>query len=81
LNKALQKIKGDEDVHYFLQPVDVEGYETVITDPIDISTIEARITSGEYTTLQDVITGFDLMFDNCRKYSEVNPNEEGKRFF
>eukprot|EP01043_Picozoa_sp_COSAG02_P036038 COSAG02_NODE_2617_length_8409_cov_2.491697_3_plen_975_part_00 len=81
LNKALQIIKKFNDIHYFLQPVNVEGYETVITDPIDISTIEARITRGEYTTLQDVITGFDLMFDNCRKYNEVNRNKEGKQFF
>jgi hypothetical protein len=74
LRVALRKIKGSRHAWPFLEPVppDTEAYFELISEPIDISTIEARIASGSYVTLGHVAADFALMFENCRKYNTVN---------
>ena len=74
LRAALRKIKASRYAWPFLAPVppDTEAYSELIAEPIDISTIEARIASGAYGTLEEVVADFTLMFDNCRAYNTVN---------
>lgn len=51
-------------------------YYQIIQHPIDMTTIENYIKSDRYTTLDDIVGDYRLMFSNCRKY-----NEEGSMIY
>lgn len=51
-------------------------YFQVITEPIDMLTIEASIKSDKYTSEEEIVADFKLMFNNCRQY-----NEEGSMIY
>ncbi|GFG36133.1 hypothetical protein Cfor_02751 [Coptotermes formosanus] len=51
-------------------------YFQVITEPIDMLTIEANIKNDKYTSEEEIIADFKLMFNNCRQY-----NEEGSMIY
>ncbi|XP_069679864.1 protein polybromo-1 isoform X4 [Periplaneta americana] len=51
-------------------------YFQVIQDPIDMLTIEANIKSEKYTSEEEIIADFKLLFNNCRQY-----NEEGSMIY
>lgn len=46
-------------------------YYKVIADPIDMQIIENRITQDKYETLDEIMSDYQLLFTNCRKYNEV----------
>ncbi|KAK8745940.1 hypothetical protein OTU49_017190 [Cherax quadricarinatus] len=45
-------------------------YYEVITQPIDMETIEGKIKGDRYASEEDLIADFKLMFRNCQKYNE-----------
>lgn len=52
----LQKLKKHPCAHPFLEPVDVEGlglhdYYDIVKEPMDISTVEAKLKNGEYPSV------------------------------
>uniref|UniRef100_A0A2M4A8V7 Putative chromatin remodeling complex rsc subunit rsc1/polybromo n=1 Tax=Anopheles triannulatus TaxID=58253 RepID=A0A2M4A8V7_9DIPT len=51
-------------------------YYQVIQHPIDMTTIENNIKSDRYSTIDDIVGDYRLMFSNCRKY-----NEEGSMIY
>jgi hypothetical protein len=56
----------------FEQPVDtsvVTDYLAVVTDPIDLATIDARLQAGFYRTKDIFCADLRRMCDNCRKYN------------
>jgi hypothetical protein len=56
----------------FEEPVDtkvVTDYLAVVSDPIDLSTIHARLESGFYRTKDIFCADLRRMCDNCRKYN------------
>jgi nucleosome-remodeling factor subunit BPTF len=56
----------------FEEPVDtavVTDYLAVVSDPIDLSTIEARLAAGFYRTKDIFCADLRRMCDNCRKYN------------
>ena len=57
----------------FLHPVDpkdVPDYLTIISDPMDLSTMQAKLEDGShYTTLPAFMHDFDLIIQNCRAYN------------
>jgi histone acetyltransferase len=61
----------------FLQPVsrdDVADYYEVIKEPMDLSTMEAKLEADNYLTPEDFVRDAKLIFDNCRKYNnETTP--------
>jgi histone acetyltransferase len=61
----------------FLQPVsrdDVADYYEVIKEPMDLSTMEAKLEADNYGTPDDFVRDAKLIFDNCRKYNnETTP--------
>jgi histone acetyltransferase len=61
----------------FAQPVnrdEVPDYYEVIKEPMDLSTMEERLSNDLYPTPQDFIKDAKLIFDNCRKYNnETTP--------
>lgn len=42
----------------------------VITQPIDMETIESKIKGERYNTEEELISDFKLMFHNCQRYNE-----------
>ncbi|XP_047525379.1 protein polybromo-1 isoform X6 [Pieris napi] len=51
-------------------------YYNVIDRPIDMLTIEANIKSDRYTSVDEMVSDFRLMFSNCRQF-----NEEGSMIY
>ena len=61
----------------FTQPVnrdEVADYYEVITEPMDLATMEEKHEKDQYPTPEDFIRDAKLVFDNCRKYNnETTP--------
>lgn len=45
-------------------------YYEVIKEPIDLLAIEARIKNEHYSSEEELVADFKLMFKNCRQYNE-----------
>ncbi|CAG8932189.1 unnamed protein product [Penicillium salamii] len=46
-------------------------YYTVITSPMDLSTIEERLDGDFYTGPKDLVHDLQLIFSNCRQYNDA----------
>lgn len=73
LRAVLQAILAHQDAWPFFVPVDIDAvpdYTTIITDPIDLSTIEKRLDGGNYYRTKYIFCA-DLirMCENCRLYN------------
>ncbi|XP_067123626.1 protein polybromo-1 isoform X3 [Centruroides vittatus] len=55
---------------------DYPDYYEIITNPIDMKTIETNIKLDKYLSEESLILDFKLMFNNCRQY-----NEEGSQIY
>ena len=44
-------------------------YLTVVTDPMDLSTMKAKLEDGEYSKVEDLEIDFELMISNCLTYN------------
>lgn len=55
---------------------DYPDYYEVIKEPIDMKTIDANIKSDRYSSEDELLKDFKLMFDNCREY-----NEDGSQIY
>ncbi|KAL1139328.1 hypothetical protein AAG570_006314 [Ranatra chinensis] len=51
-------------------------YYKVITQPLDMLTIQANIKAEKYTSEEEILADFKVMFANCRRY-----NEEGSMIY
>ncbi len=72
LRKILAQLKDHEDAWPFLQPVDRDDapdYDEIITEPMDLSTIETRLEDNYYRTRDIFVSDLRLMFNNCRTYN------------
>jgi histone acetyltransferase len=70
--QQLKKMKASEP---FLYPVDAESapnYYEIVKNPMDISTIEAKIQSNAYESKEEVISDFTLIIENCRTYNDAS---------
>ncbi|KAJ3371188.1 hypothetical protein GGF31_003611 [Allomyces arbusculus] len=70
----LRAIKRLKDAHIFLDPVDpvklnIPDYPLIITHPMDLSTMERKLTTRAYATIDQLVADFNLMLDNCIKYN------------
>lgn len=45
-------------------------YYQVIKEPIDLLAIESKIKNEQYSTEDELVSDFKLMFSNCRQYNE-----------
>ncbi|KAG1687281.1 Protein polybromo-1 [Nymphon striatum] len=55
---------------------DYPDYYDVISDPIDMKSIEVNIRNDKYTSQESFLTDIRRMFNNCRQY-----NEEGSQIY
>lgn len=51
-------------------------YYEIVEQPMDMVTIEANIKNDKYGNIDEALTDYRKMFNNCRKY-----NEEGSRIY
>ncbi|OJD13680.1 hypothetical protein AJ78_05879 [Emergomyces pasteurianus Ep9510] len=69
LVRCIQGLKRLHDSRFFRDPVDpvklnIPNYPLVIKQPMDLRTIEEKLKSGSYVSLDAVISDFDLMVEN-----------------
>jgi Bromodomain len=72
VNASLTAMKDADPQSLFLNPVTdaiAPGYSKVISKPMCIMTMEEKIDSHEYTTLQEWEADVKLMFQNCITYN------------
>jgi bromodomain-containing factor 1 len=72
----IRNLKKKKDVGPFLIPVDpvalgIPTYFTVITKPMDISTVEKKLASLQYTSIQEALDDVSLIFQNCFTFNGV----------
>lgn len=73
----LNDLQNHQSAWPFLTPVnkdDVADYYDVIKEPMDLSTMEAKLEADQYETPEAFTKDAKLIFDNCRKYNnETTP--------
>ena len=73
LRRFLVDIQNHKQAWPFLNPVnkdEVADYYTVITSPMDLSTMEEKMNQDQYLTPKDLVDDLLLIFNNCRKYND-----------
>jgi bromodomain-containing factor 1 len=70
----LRQVKKSKDAGPFSVPVDpvrlnIPKYFDIVSRPMDISTIEKKLNSGQYPVVQALVDDFILMIDNCVKFN------------
>jgi len=71
--------EGIQPIGVFLEKPsrkDYPDYYDIITEPIDMNMIDARIKGAHYRTEEELLADCKLMFSNCRLY-----NEEGSGIY
>ena len=51
---------------------DYPDYYSIITQPMDMKTIDEKIKRDAYSTSEEALADFKLMFQNCRKYVVIH---------
>lgn len=72
LRNVLELISAKDTNEIFTEPVDLEevpDYLTVVTDPMDLSTMRKKLDDGLYPDLSAMEKDFDLMIANCLAYN------------
>lgn len=73
LRPLLNELQAHPAAWPFLRPVDgdeVPSYYTVISSPMDLSSMEARLEADQYQSLPDFIADFNLIIHNCRVFND-----------
>ncbi|PGH36829.1 bromodomain-containing factor 1 [[Emmonsia] crescens] len=85
LIRCVQGLKRLHDSRFFREPVDpvklnIPNYPLIIKQPMDLRTIEDKLKSGSYASLDAVISDFDLMVENSVTFNgpEHTVSAEGR---
>ncbi|KAI8361275.1 Bromodomain-containing protein [Mortierella sp. GBAus27b] len=70
----IKQLKRHRDAPAFLNPVDIvllkiPDYPSVVKYPMDLSTVERKLTGIEYDTVDDFVRDVNLIFTNCYLYN------------
>ncbi|KAI8606980.1 Bromodomain-containing protein, partial [Chytriomyces sp. MP71] len=73
-SQSLARLKRLKDAPPFLHPVDpvklgIPTYFTIVTHPMDISTIQKKLDTGAYTSAHGFVDDLNLMFENCWRFN------------
>ena len=75
LTKLLQAFYTKDPYGFFYDPVDVSvvtDYSTIIKNPMDLGTMNKKITNQQYATLREFQSDFELICSNCMIYNAPN---------
>lgn len=77
--EILSRMMKHEYAGPFLYPVDYEAeelfdYPEIITHPMDLSTVQAKLKDSSYSNFHDFVSDMRLIFDNCRLYNAEGCN-------
>ncbi|OLY81274.1 SWR1 complex bromodomain subunit bdf1 [Smittium mucronatum] len=72
--KELFKKQYQDIAFYFYEPVDyvslkIPNYPKIITNPMDLGTISAKLTNNQYQSIHDFYNDVKLVFQNCYKFN------------
>ncbi|THV02412.1 Bromodomain-containing protein [Dendrothele bispora CBS 962.96] len=73
MERLLRELKNHNQAWPFLLPVNAEevpDYHTVIETPMDFSTMELKLDSSQYYSLDAFVSDARLVFNNCRLYNQ-----------
>lgn len=70
----MRNLKKHRDAAPFLHPVDymklnVPDYPKIIKHPMDLTTVDGKLNSGEYENVEEFINDIRLVFNNCFKFN------------
>lgn len=70
----MRNLKKHRDAAPFLHPVDyiklnVPDYPKVIKYPMDLTTVDKKLNSGGYDSVEEFINDIRLVFNNCYKFN------------
>lgn len=74
LTKSLSSLKRMHDSRFYREPVDavklnIPNYHNVITQPMDLGTMEKKLKAGQYPSPQAVVDDFALMVRNALTFN------------
>ncbi|KAK8864466.1 hypothetical protein IAR55_001715 [Kwoniella newhampshirensis] len=72
LQLVLNDLQNEPSAWPFVKPVDgnvVVDYYQVISNPMDLSTMEYKLENNHYESVEDFVADAKTMFDNCRSYN------------
>ncbi|KAI9271578.1 Bromodomain-containing protein [Phascolomyces articulosus] len=70
----MRNLKKHRDATLLLHPVDImklniPDYPKIIKHPMDLNTVDRKLTNGEYENVEDFISDVRLVFSNCYKFN------------
>ncbi len=73
----LNEMLADPTSQLFAQPIDpsatgFESYTSIISSPMDFSTIQNKLQSKQYASVEEFFRDIDLIWDNCNKFFKVD---------
>ena len=74
LIEKTKNLKKTKNSMAFLRPVDpvalnIPTYVDIIKNPMDLSTMEAKLKEGKYASINDYASDFDLIINNVRRFN------------
>lgn len=68
--EGMRNLRKNKSVHAFKEPVNylalnIPSYPTLVTHPMDLSTMERKLKDGKYASVGDYIADFELMVQNA----------------
>jgi len=77
LVEKTKNLKKTKNSLFFLRPVDpaalnIPAYPEIIKNPMDLSTLDQKLKSDQYGTVQDFVNDFRLIINNCRRFNGDN---------
>jgi hypothetical protein len=74
IREIISGLKADQNAFFFLNPVNykelgLDDYILIIKTPMDLSTVQSKLTNNQYITIDQIFTDIQLIWDNCKRYN------------
>jgi bromodomain-containing factor 1 len=77
LIEKMKNTKKVKSAFWFTKPVDyvalnIPHYPTIVKQPMDLTTIEHKLKTDQYTSVDNLVSDFELMVGNCFTFNGIN---------